>query len=149
MTFYTSLNTPVGQLKIVSDGAGITAVRFTDAPLTGEKPDAISRLAKQQLQEYFQGQRRVFDIPLAPQGTPFQRQVWRSLCDIPYGETTCYQHIATAISNPRAVRAVGAANGKNPVAVIIPCHRVIGKDGSLTGYAGGLERKSWLLALEQ
>jgi methylated-DNA-[protein]-cysteine S-methyltransferase len=92
---------------------------------------------------------RTFDFPLAPQGTPFQQQVWRALCDIPYGETTSYGELARRIGNPNAVRAVGLANGSNPIAIIIPCHRVIGSNGSLTGYGGGLPIKKALLALER
>ena len=101
-----------------------------------------------QLQGYFAGERRSFDVPLEPAGTQFQRQVWRALVEIPYGETTTYAAIARRIGNPNAVRAVGAANGKNPISIIVPCHRVVGADGTLTGYAGGLPNKRRLLDLE-
>ncbi|NAW78372.1 methylated-DNA--[protein]-cysteine S-methyltransferase [Vibrio sp. V33_P6A3T137] len=103
----------------------------------------------QQLEEYFAGQRTQFCLPLAATGTPFQRSVWQALGNIPYGETWSYQQLAEAIGNPKAVRAVGLANGKNPLSIIVPCHRVIGKNGKLTGYAGGIERKAGLLALER
>ena len=104
--------------------------------------------AEEQLNEYFAGARREFDLPLAPKGTPFQKAVWAEMCRIPYGETRTYGQLAQAIGSPKAVRAVGLANGANPVGVVVPCHRVIGSDGSLTGYGGGLERKRWLLTHE-
>ncbi len=104
--------------------------------------------ARRQLEEYFQGRRREFELDLAPRGTPFQQSVWRALCDVPFGATTSYSEIAETIGRPTAVRAVGAANGKNPIAIVVPCHRIIGRDGSLTGYAGGLERKRRLLEHE-
>ncbi|PAS30562.1 cysteine methyltransferase, partial [Vibrio cholerae] len=99
--------------------------------------------------EYFSGQRTQFELPLAASGTAFQQSVWHALCKIPYGEIWSYQQLAEAIGNPKAVRAVGLANGKNPISIIVPCHRVVGKNGQLTGYAGGLERKAFLLELEQ
>jgi methylated-DNA-[protein]-cysteine S-methyltransferase len=101
-----------------------------------------------QLQEYFSGKRQAFTFPLAPRGTPFQLAVWNALLEIPYGDTISYAELARRIGKPSAVRAVGAANGANPIPVIIPCHRVIGSNGTLTGYGGGIERKQWLLALE-
>jgi len=104
---------------------------------------------KRQLEEYFAGERTIFDIPLAPEGAPFEREVWRALEEIPYGETVSYGEIARRVGQPTAARAVGTANGRNPIAVIVPCHRVIGADGSLTGYGGGLERKRLLLELER
>ena len=110
---------------------------------------ALLRRAARELEEYFAGERRDFTLPLAPAGTPFQQRVWRALEAIPYGETRTYAQIAAAVGNPRAVRAVGGANHRNPLPVVIPCHRVIGADGSLTGYAGGLERKTLLLGLER
>ena len=102
-----------------------------------------------QISEYLAGQRRVFDFPYILSGTPFQKQVWRALCDIPYGETRSYKQIAEAIGNPKACRAVGMANHCNPIMIVVPCHRVVGVSGKLTGYAGGLEMKSVLLALER
>jgi methylated-DNA-[protein]-cysteine S-methyltransferase len=102
-----------------------------------------------QLDEYFSGQRKIFNIPLSANGTEFQIKVWQALTTIPYGQTWSYQDLANAINNPKAVRAVGLANGKNPISIIVPCHRVIGKNGKLTGYAGGVERKAQLLELEK
>ena len=104
---------------------------------------------KRQLEEYFAGERTTFDVPLAPEGAPFEREVWRALEEIPYGETVSYGEIARRVGQPTAARAVGTANGRNPIAVIVPCHRVIGANGSLTGYGGGLERKRLLLELER
>ena len=111
-------------------------------------PSELTQRCQQQLNEYFAGQRRVFDLPLEPQGTPFQRSIWVCLLRIPFGQTASYRAIAEMANNRQAVRAVGAANGKNPIGIIVPCHRVIGSDGTLTGYAGGLERKAWLLEHE-
>ncbi|EEY99911.1 methylated-DNA--protein-cysteine methyltransferase [Vibrio sp. RC586] len=105
--------------------------------------------AIQQLDEYFSGLRSQFELPITAKGTAFQQSVWHALCKIPYGEIWSYQQLAEAIGNPKAVRAVGLANGKNPISIIVPCHRVVGKNGKLTGYAGGLERKAFLLNLEQ
>ena len=109
---------------------------------------AILQAAARQLDEYFARQRQVFDLPLAPQGTPFQCEVWQGLRRIPFGETWYYAQLAHEIARPRAVRAVGAANARNPLSIIVPCHRVIGRNGALVGYAGGLDRKQFLLALE-
>ena len=116
-----------------------------DAPAIG---NAVTKEAKQQLSEYFDQQRKAFDLPLAPVGTQFQQNVWQQLCAIPYGETCSYADIAKQLNNPNAVRAVGSANGKNPISIVVPCHRVIGANGTLTGYAGGLTRKAALLTLE-
>lgn len=113
-----------------------------------QRPTPLLRRAERELQEYFAGQRRQFDLPLAPQGTPFQQSVWQALRQIPYGQTASYKQIAQAIGHPTACRAVGGANNKNPLPIFIPCHRVIGAGGSLTGYAGGLDLKQGLLALE-
>lgn len=144
--------TPLGDLVAVTDGQALTGLDFdrpgathTDAP-----PAAAALLAATaaQVAAYFEGQRRSFDLPLAPHGTPFQRRVWDALLAVPYGRTASYADIARTIGQPAAVRAVGAANGRNPIAIVIPCHRVIGADGTLTGYAGGLARKRALLALE-
>ncbi|KJJ39627.1 methylated-DNA--[protein]-cysteine S-methyltransferase [Aequorivita vladivostokensis] len=103
---------------------------------------------KKQFEEYFNGTRKTFDIPLSPEGTEFQKKVWTELLNIPYGETTTYQQMANKLGDPKVIRAAASANGKNPISIVIPCHRVIGSDGSLTGYAGGLHRKKWLLELE-
>ena len=118
------------------------------ALLAGDKGDAIVEEAARQLQEYFAGQRREFDLPLEPTGTPFQRRVSRELCAIGFGQTISYGQLAARIGKPTGSRAVGAANGRNPIGLIVPCHRVIGADGSLTGYGGGLQAKDWLIRHE-
>ncbi|MBW3164791.1 methylated-DNA--[protein]-cysteine S-methyltransferase [Ferrimonas balearica] len=142
------LDTPVGRLVIDANAQAIVAVTFTE-PQSAATESALTRQAKAQLLEYFAGQRQQFDLPLAPAGTPFRQSAWQALCTIPYGQTRSYGEQAEVMGKPTAVRAVGAANGANPIAIVIPCHRVIGKNGSLTGYAGGLDRKAWLLALER
>ena len=149
-----TLSTPVGELRLLASAEALVAVYF-DAHLAPELPRApedpdhrVLDRAATQLREYFEGSRRVFDVPLAPEGTAFQRQVWAALRDIPFGETRSYGELAASLDRPSASRAVGAANGRNPISVIVPCHRVIGSDGSLTGYAGGVERKRWLLVHE-
>ena len=133
-------------MTVSADADVITAVSF-DAPAE-PNPSPLTQEAVAQLSAYFAGRRRNFDLPLAPRGTPFQTTVWAQLQLIPFGETCAYGDIARRLDNPKAVRAVGAANGRNPIAVIIPCHRVIGNNGTLTGYAGGLDRKAWLLQHE-
>ena len=152
---YTYHASPIGPLLLAGRNGNLTTIRF---PLDGERemPDPSWKLAdapfddvREQLDGYFAGRRQRFDLPLAPTGTTFQRKVLEALQAIPYGETRSYKEVATAIGKPRAVRAVGAANGRNPIPIIIPCHRVIGSDGSLTGFGGGLEVKRRLLALEQ
>ncbi|XOV79991.1 MAG: methylated-DNA--[protein]-cysteine S-methyltransferase [Aestuariibacter sp.] len=148
MTYLNYLETELGCLAIAASDKGLTNVRFVDNVAEPELNNHIVQLAKRQLTEYFQGKRQHFDLPLSPSGTDFQQQVWTQLQHIAYGQTASYQQIADNIANPKAVRAVGAANGKNPIAIIIPCHRIIGKNGTLTGYAGGLSRKAWLLDLE-
>ena len=143
----------VGKIGIAEDGGAITRVVFQN----GEKSfdgfcaaeTALIKKAADQLAEYFAGGRTEFDLPLAPVGTEFQRSVWRALQTIPFGETRSYGDIASQIGNPKASRAVGMANNRNPIAIIIPCHRVIGRDGSLTGYGGGLDIKRQLLDLEK
>lgn len=141
------LHTPIGCLHVQADDKGLQSVLFIDSP-TQNKPNRITSQACQQLDEYFAGRRQAFDLPLNAQGTDFQKQVWQALCNVAYGESCSYQHIGLAINNPKAVRAIGAANGRNPISIIVPCHRVIGANGNLTGYAGGLERKAWLLDWE-
>ena len=121
---------------------------FPKGSITQKDTPLISS-AKRQLDEYFQGKRKSFDLPLAPSGTQFQQKVWNALCTIPYGETRSYKEIAAQIQNPKGCRAVGMANNRNPIMIIIPCHRVIGSNGSLVGYAGGLDIKQWLLAHEK
>ena len=148
------MDSPVGPLLLVATAAGLTHVLFGAGRQTeaaGEDCAASRRVldrAAKQLGEYFAGRRRDFDLPLAPSGTEFQMSVWRGLREIPFGETRSYGEIARRIRRPKAVRAVGAANGANPISIIGPCHRVIGADGSLTGFGGGLPAKKALLRLE-
>lgn len=146
--FISQLNTPVGCLRVYANNKAITKVVFEAASKQQTPENDLSRLGRNQLLEYLQGARTQFDLPLAPEGTDFQQNVWHKLLNIHYGQTASYMHIAKALGKPTASRAVGAANGKNPIAIIIPCHRIIGANGSLTGYAGGLNRKSFLLNLE-
>lgn len=156
-TVYVSLlSTPVGELGIFADSNAIFRIEFInilrDENLVNhgdKKENHLTQKGKQQLEQYFTGDRIEFDLPLAPQGTPFRQQAWQALQKIPFGETRYYAQQAELMNNKKAVRAVGAANGANPIAIVIPCHRVIGKNGSLTGYAGGLDRKAWLINFEQ
>lgn len=142
------VTSPCGDWQITADALGITSVRFCPERQLPADPSALTDLACQQLKEYFARQRQHFDIPLAPQGTPFQRLVWNQLNTVGYGRTASYRDIAQRMGRPTAMRAVGMANSKNPVAIVVPCHRIIGSNGTLTGYAGGLERKQFLLSLE-
>ena len=146
--FSDIMNTPVGNLLIQASVQGITEVDFTDADNSKVHRNKLTSRCKRQLQEYFESKRKSFDLPLDLRGTTFQRLVWARLSSIPFGQAVSYRDIANLLSKPKAVRAVGAANGKNPVAIIVPCHRVIGADRTLTGYAGGLHRKAWLLEHE-
>ncbi len=148
MFCYEYLPTPLGLLEIAASEQGLVAVAFCDKPRQLIKPQRITQQAKQQLLAYFNQELTVFNLPLAAEGTAFQQQVWQALTTIPYGQTASYGEIAKAINNPKGVRAVGLANGKNPIAIIVPCHRIIGANGTLTGYAGGLDKKAWLLAHE-
>ena len=149
---YRYLDTPIGRLRLLSTGSHLIAIEFAGQHrkpgADNETADAVLELAAGQLLEYFAGRRRRFELPLAPAGTAFQRQVWGALAAIPWGELRSYTDIARAIERPTAVRAVGAANGRNPLPIIVPCHRVIGSNGSLTGFAGGLDIKRQLLQLE-
>jgi methylated-DNA-[protein]-cysteine S-methyltransferase len=154
--FTDHLETPIGRLEIRSVNAGILSVNFVERPGGGrrKRPEAHGRPAVleaclSQLGEYFRGERTSFDLPLRLEGTDFQRRVWSALVRIPYGRTTTYLDLAAAVGNVRATRAVGGANHRNPVSIIVPCHRVIGSDGGLTGYGGGLWRKEWLLDHER
>lgn len=142
-----SVLTPVGTLGLWARNGKLTGVTFEIAPEAGADPALDA--AKAQLEEYFAGTRRRFEIPLELSGTSFQMKCWRALMEIPYGESRCYSEIARRIGSPGAARAVGMANHVNPIPIIVPCHRVIGRDGSLTGYAGGLEMKKWLLEHEK
>jgi methylated-DNA-[protein]-cysteine S-methyltransferase len=153
--FYTQLASPIGPLLLVSDAAGLRQIMFAKngkpAPVNPEWRESTPALSEpiRQLRAYFAGELEAFDLPLAPEGTPFQQKVWDELCKIPYGQTISYGELARRIGNPNASRAVGLANGSNPIPVVIPCHRVIGADGKLTGYGGGLPIKEKLLALER
>lgn len=147
---YTFVETPIGALLVAGDGAAIMETHFAGATPRPEwiRDDEALRAAADQLHAYFAGTLKAFDLPLAPHGTEFQQTVWRALLEIPYGETTTYSTIAKQIGKPAAVRAVGAANGANPIPIVIPCHRVIGSSGSMTGFGGGIDVKKRLLALE-
>jgi len=143
------MESPIGPLTLASSERGLASVHFGDAiPPEAIIDESVHQLAIQQLQEYFEGKRTAFDLPLDLHGTPFQKAVWSKLQSIPYGETCSYGEIARSLGKPGAARAVGMANHDNPVAVVVPCHRVVGSDGSLTGYAGGLDVKKRLLTLE-
>ena len=152
--YYTYYQSPIGKLRLRANDEGLLAVDHTcqqehhDPHWVHDKHQSILQRAITELNEYFEKSRITFTIPLEPQGTPFQQQVWQQLQTIPYGQTYSYSDIASAINQPRAVRAVGAANGRNPLSIFIPCHRVIGKNGKLTGYAGGMQTKKFLLDFE-
>jgi methylated-DNA-[protein]-cysteine S-methyltransferase len=165
-TLHQIIDSPVGPLLLTADDGGLTGIRFAKAAtadpstslgMTGnvssrgsEASRGIRTLAaaRAQLDEYFAGHRTHFELPLAPTGTPFQRRVWAALAEIPFGRTISYLQLARTVGDERAVRAVGGANGRNPLPIVLPCHRVIGADGSLTGFGGGIERKRWLLEHE-
>ncbi len=153
-TFFTTVDSPIGDLLLTSDGTSLTGLYMSN-PRGESRParewhrsDEPFLAVKEQLAAYFAGALTTFDVPLKAHGTPFQQRVWAALLTIPYGETVSYAEIARRIGDPKAIRAVGAANGRNPISIIIPCHRVIGASGALTGYGGGIERKRALLMLE-
>ena len=143
------LKTPLGILRIEGDSAGLVAVEFVDEELPQSEtiPDELSDSVNQ-IREYFDGKRTTFDLKLNPQGTDFQKRVWQELAHVPFGKTTSYLQMAKNLGDPKVIRAAASANGKNPISIIIPCHRVIGSDNSMTGYAGGIWRKKWLLEHE-
>lgn len=146
------IDSPVGKLRLVAEDGFLTELRFGGEPaVIGEdvQENGVLDEAEQQLGEYFRGERKRFDLPIRMKGTPFQMETWKALKNIPYGATVAYGEIARQIGRPRACRAVGMANHANPIAIIVPCHRVIGQDGRLTGYGGGLDIKRRLLELEQ
>jgi methylated-DNA-[protein]-cysteine S-methyltransferase len=153
---YKTMASPVGRLKLVASDDGLAAIMWEkDRPrrvvlniVREDRRHPVLVETERQLKEYFAGRRRVFDVKLDFAGTEFQRKVWRALLTIPFGETRSYAQVARQIGKPRAIRAMGAANGRNPIAVIAPCHRVIGSGGDLTGFAGGLDAKAYLLRLE-
>ncbi|WP_299076059.1 methylated-DNA--[protein]-cysteine S-methyltransferase [uncultured Paraglaciecola sp.] len=146
--FIEYLGSQFGTLEICADNNGITSIAFVSDRSKLTNSSFNTQQAAAQLREYFAGNRTQFELQLAPQGTPFQQLVWQQLTTIAYGQTCSYGDIAKAINNPKAVRAVGAANGRNPLTIVVPCHRVIGSNGSLTGYAWGTAIKAGLLALE-
>ena len=141
------VETPIGPVTLVADDGALIEARFGGFPISHES--AVLDQAERELREYFLRERRAFDVPLAPRGTPFQLSVWEEVCRIPYGETRAYIDIARALGNEKACRAVGRANNRTPLPLFVPCHRVIGRDGSLVGYAGGMAAKKWLLRMEQ
>lgn len=154
MIYYDILPSPVGNLLLVATDAGLKQILFEEKNQLGnikdswiKEPDKLKPVADQ-LISYFNKERTAFDVKLSPEGTAFQQQIWNQLLEIPHGQTCSYQDIALAINKPSACRAIGMANSKNPIPIIIPCHRVIGKNGKLTGYAGGLETKAKLLEIE-
>ena len=153
---HRTVDSPVGPLLLVVDDEGVLCALYTEgqkyfpAPdAVGERDDTVAQDAVRQLEEYFAGQRTAFDLELAPRGTPFQRRVWDALAAIPVGRTRSYGEVAAELGRPGASRAVGAATGRNPISIIVPCHRLVGSTGALTGYAGGVDRKRWLLAFER
>jgi methylated-DNA-[protein]-cysteine S-methyltransferase len=157
MTYaYKTMKTPVGELKLVASDLGLAAVLWEDddpkrvrlAPFVEDKNHPVLLDTERQLTDYFAGKLKKFSLKFDPVGTAFQKEVWNALSTIPFGQTRSYAQIATQVGRPKAVRAVGAANGKNPISIIVPCHRVIGSNGKLTGFAGGLEVKEQLLKLE-
>jgi methylated-DNA-[protein]-cysteine S-methyltransferase len=152
---YKQIKTPVGRLTLVANDLSLVAIHWEDEDRTDSDEATpadchpILAEAERQLSDYFAGRRTTFDLPLDPAGTPFQKKVWQALTRIPFGRTVSYGDIAASIGSPTACRAVGAANGRNPIPIVVPCHRVIGASGKLTGFAGGLENKSILLTLER
>ncbi|TYP76227.1 methylated-DNA--[protein]-cysteine S-methyltransferase [Aquimarina intermedia] len=149
--YFTTVETPLGKAYLVGDAIGLTAFTVgeivSSALCNKELPPYFDEAIKQ-VKEYFDGRRKTFDLPLHPSGTSFQKKVWAALSKIPYGQTVSYLDVAKQLGDPKVIRAAASANGKNPLWIIVPCHRVIGSDGSLTGYAGGLWRKKWLLEHE-
>ena len=139
------LNAPCGRLAITANDEGVTSVKFIEQMPSKPNSNTHTDQTKQQLTEYLLGTRKAFNLRLAPQGTDFQKSVWQALQSVDFGQTASYLDVARTIGNIKACRAVGAANGRNPISIIVPCHRIIGSSGKLTGYAGGLTRKQWLL----
>ncbi len=154
-TCYTSIESPLGRIFVQGDGQFVTGLYMPDHKgWSGPDPawrvsDAAFRTVREQLAEYFAGDRQQFDVPLDLEGTPFQQRVWQELMEIPFGTTITYGQLAERLGQPTASRAVGNANGRNPISILIPCHRVVGRNGNLTGYAGGVSKKEWLLAMER
>lgn len=150
MTDRAYYHSPVGRLLLEADASQLTRLAFDEAPvITVQHPTPVLQQCMQELDEYFGGRRKRFSVPLAPSGSAFQERVWQQLLTIPFAKTISYAQLAMQLGNSKFIRAAGTANGKNPIAIIIPCHRVIGSDGSLVGYGGGLWRKKWLLDFER
>ena len=151
MTAYATIDSPIGEILLTADGGALSRLYMAPFALdpAWRRDDAALAEPARQLAEYFAGERTEFDLPLAPHGSDFQRRVWDEIARVPYGETISYAELASRAGAPGHARAAGAATGRNPVGVVIPCHRIVGSDGSLTGYAGGLERKASLLQLEK
>ncbi|WP_019675781.1 methylated-DNA--[protein]-cysteine S-methyltransferase [Arsukibacterium perlucidum] len=147
--FQQTIDSPLGPVQICADEHGICKINLGIATPAPDLPSKLTERAASQLKQYFAGSLTQFSLPLAATGTAFQQQVWQALSQLSFGQTCSYADIAREIANPKAVRAVGAANSKNPIAIVVPCHRVIGSNGTLTGYAGGLDNKAWLLSHEQ
>ena len=143
------IESPIGTVEIITDDSGVVSVFFVENKGEGTEKNEILKRAEKQLTEYFEGNRKDFDLELSLEGTDFQKKAWNELANIPYGETISYKQQSERIGNVKAIRAVGGANGKNKISIILPCHRVIGKNGSLTGFAGGLDKKKWLLDFEK
>ena len=156
VVYFDRVPTPLGEMVLASDGDALSGAWFDGqryqpqiGPAWQRRPDLpLLRRAAAELAEYFAGERIAFDMPLAPVGTPFQRDVWRAIASVRCGETIAYRELAARAGRPESIRAAGAATGRNPLSIVVPCHRIVGADGSLTGYAGGLARKRSLLALE-
>ncbi|HEX4886799.1 MAG TPA: methylated-DNA--[protein]-cysteine S-methyltransferase [Luteibaculaceae bacterium] len=142
------IDSPLGYIMLSASDKAITALDFVTDPGQKQEANLITQRAADELKRYFQGELKSFTVPVKWNGTLFQQQIWRCVAEVPYGQTTSYMNIGKKIGNPKAIRAIGAANGKNPIPIMVPCHRVIGSDGSLVGYSGGLARKEWLLAHE-
>ena len=150
MLHYVYMNTPVGVLTIAEEGGFITNIAFGERNFDGIMGEnAVISQAKAQLEEYFAGARREFDLPLDMRGTDFQKRVWSALLTVPYGRTATYKDVAIKAGSPKGARAVGMANNKNPIVIVVPCHRIVGADGSLVGFAGGIDTKRFLLELEK
>lgn len=153
-TLFSLLDSPIGELLLTGDGHAVAGIWMQShrsewkKTQAWQRDDAAFAATRAQLVQYFAGERSAFELPLMAQGTGFQRKVWHALCEIPYGTTISYGELARRIGQPSAARAVGLANGSNPLPIVVPCHRVIGADGSLTGFGGGIARKQWLLAHE-
>ncbi len=141
------IQSPLGHIKIQEENNSITRIEFCTEELQSAENDLLKK-AEDEIQAYFKGKKKSFSFEISPQGTKFQKEVWQELLRIPYGETISYLELANRLGDPKSIRAAASANGRNPIAIVVPCHRVIGTDGSMTGYAGGLERKRALLTLE-